>query len=267
MRSRQALQKPRVSKFLPRKGTETVTLKGNHDIRSFKIFTPQGDGNQHLESLTLQSPVSKFLPRKGTETEEHPVTVTPSNLFQNFYPARGRKPPIWVASHWHSSNVSKFLPRKGTETQSLSSLSHLKLVSKFLPRKGTETVSPGFSGTFHWRVSKFLPRKGTETSGTDKYAKSERKKFQNIYPARGRKQKNPPILRWKDVRFKIFTPQGDGNVAVVATELPFKVSKFLPRKGTETFRSHRSKFDRFLFQNFYPARGRKRSRQYRKKSY
>ncbi len=85
---------------------------------------------------------------------------------------------------------------------------------------------------FGQKVSKYLPRKGTETfkdTGT-----TEKIGFQNIYPARGRK---PVFGRcvYIECSFKIFTPQGDGNTDSEGSySADFKVSKYLPRKGTET---------------------------------
>jgi hypothetical protein len=115
MRSRQALQKPRVSNFLPRKGTETFV------------------NDDHVVVL-----VSNFLPRKGTET----INFGFSFIIRTF--------------------VSNFLPRKGTETLATAESGIPTMVSKYLPRKGTETMHL----TMQWDCQK----------------------FQNIYPARGRKR-------------------------------------------------------------------------------
>ncbi len=81
--------------------------------------------------------------------------------------------------------------------------------------------------------------------------------FQNIYPARGRKQMaSTSTLCARS--FKIFTPQGDGNLNQMGVVVQNKtVSKYLPRKGTETVICFKKTLSFHMFQNIYPARGRK----------
>ncbi len=83
---------------------------------SFKIFTPQGDGNNPAAAkVARRVRVSKYLPRKGTETLLQYIRL---------------EIPM---------KVSKYLPRKGTETLVNINCQTQSFVSKYLPRKGTET--------------------------------------------------------------------------------------------------------------------------------
>ena len=68
MRSRQALQKPRVSKKLPRKGTETLGLLFARETMVSKKLPRKGTETKELPVVPSDLMVSKKLPRKGTET-------------------------------------------------------------------------------------------------------------------------------------------------------------------------------------------------------
>ena len=59
----------------------------------------------------------------------------------------------------------------------------------------------------------------------------------NIYPARGRKQRDAIRLISTFIKFPtIFTPQGDGNVLAISIGVMRSLNsrQYLPRKGTET---------------------------------
>jgi len=144
--------------------------------RFFRTYSPQGDGN---------------LSNDGIHWEDLNIDV-----FQNLFPARGRK------------------------------------------RLGSVRPPPLFlaSGCF----SEPIPRKGTETPRTQRGAMTHPiAVFQNLFPARGRKRwtwhTRMPLLQGSF--FRTYSPQGDGNLI----DIPFGISVIIQN----------------VFQNLFPARGRK----------
>jgi len=139
------------SEPIPRKGTET-SLSNCWSLRVFSSF-------------------SEPIPRKGTETqgfsklgEQH------HGVFQNLFPARGRK--LLLTQQGFRLSCKKYgfsepIPRKGTETILL------KKLSKIIPTWFFRTYSPQGDGNFVFvdpiagfnsgRFSEPIPRKGTET--------------------------------------------------------------------------------------------------------
>ena len=181
-------------------------------------------------------------------------------MFHDHYPARGRK-LVFTALTAMSLAVSRPLPRKGTETRLVvSRVETGDEVSRPLPRKGTETRIIGFGEQKLYLVSRPLPRKGTETSPL---ARQQFRcfVFHDHYPARGRKHHR--VHAWRcgsSSSFTTITPQGDGNGFNILIHFVYwisKVSRPLPRKGTETSGglSHVVVYSRF--HDHYPARGRK----------
>ncbi len=83
-----------VSKYLPRKGTETVFFGQENSGSGFQNIYPARGRKLVADQVAFANPwVSKYLPRKGTETLEYEFLHRELKYeFQNIYPARGRKP-------------------------------------------------------------------------------------------------------------------------------------------------------------------------------
>jgi len=88
-------------------------------------------------------------------------------VFQNLFPARGRKP-------WSELETKKLATGSFSEP---------------IPRKGTETVYDFLPFIFIKGFSEPIPRKGTETLLiSSRRVTPANVVFQNLFPARGRKQ-------------------------------------------------------------------------------
>jgi len=94
--------------------------------RFFRTYSPQGDGNPagnfFVLTQVLLTCFSEPIPRKGTETSKlcgHRLMIA-IIVFQNLFPARGRKPSLLIAQQrWPCmAGFSEPIPRKGTETMS-----------------------------------------------------------------------------------------------------------------------------------------------------
>jgi len=164
----------------------------------FRTYSPQGDGNNcDLVACNCEK----------------------SNVFQNLFPARGRKRfrNLLLKRICVFASFSEPIPRKGTETADLviAQDDYKGCFSEPIPRKGTETtlVASILLLVVHTSFSEPIPRKGTETLPCQK-----------------------PLglpLAWF---FRTYSPQGDGN----------------PVDHLHIVRSYIR-----VFQNLFPARGRK----------
>ncbi len=250
-----------VSKYLPRKGTETgFTTLFLLVVAVSKYLPRKGTETYWHCNEDYEHKVSKYLPRKGTETSGKSAKLI--QQFQNIYPARGRKP---LRNHHRGGlQVSKYLPRKGTETRWLQLTKQNSRVSKYLPRKGTETSSFVLNSSEYSGFKIFTPQ-GDGNFVNDHVVVLKLRQFQNIYPARGRKHLADLLNWWYQMVSKYLARKGT-ETRFIYRALNVKVSKYLPRKGTETRLPHYL-FSRHLFQNIYPARGRKPSRQGLGKTY
>jgi len=140
----------------------------------FRTYSPQGDGN-YSQKATLALGI-------------------PAIVFQNLFPARGRKRcslHLFLCSY---QRFSEPIPRKGTETLAIQPTVANQEKEKFF-----RTYSPQGDGNgselqavinrFNsFRFSEPIPRKGTETT----------KGFYSVFPS-------------KVLFFRTYSPQGDGN--------------------------------------------------------
>jgi len=114
-------------------------------------------------------------------------------VFQNLFPARGRKRSYFLVGTFSQSRFSEPIPRKGTETVSISIIIILStfVFQNLFPARGRKLNCEDLSYMGH-KVNRFsepIPRKGTETLEKI-YAASPGGNplvFQNLFPARGRK--------------------------------------------------------------------------------
>jgi len=141
------------SEPIPRKGTETwihcKTRLHTHSIQFFRTYSPQGDGNYSLNWFLM-------------ELEKQPV-------FQNLFPARGRKLPRSRVGFLDWSNFKFFRTYSPQgDGNAIGSVTTNLILSMFF-----RTYSPQGDGNIPsscvpesrlwFRFSEPIPRKGTET--------------------------------------------------------------------------------------------------------
>jgi len=165
------------------------------------------------------------------------VIVAGFVVFQNLFPARGRK------HAYPCSRRSKLQPRWFFRTYSPQGdgnveydyfLTHHnpKLRGGFsepIPRKGTETEL--LQNLRQYKLLCFsepIPRKGTETFIEDSSNSTIQIVFQNLFPARGRKPERDALRMANHTRafFRTYSPQGDGNIRSVINPLGSDAFKF-----------------------------------------
>jgi len=139
-------------------------------------------------------------------------------VFQNLFPARGRKLEAIGVSWLPVIRFSEPIPRKGTETGSnriRSAALVRKVFQNLFPARGRKrTVMCPSSASQNMRFSEPIPRKGTETPTFHLLECKVKQSF-----------------------FRTYSPQGDGNL--------YTCDRFQYRRSD-------------VFQNLFPARGRKR---------
>jgi len=118
----------RFSEPIPRKGTETrsiLPISSTSPDSCFSEPIPRKGTEtprkiRELLSIIFEHCFSEPIPRKGTETLPQllPMTVTQHEVFQNLFPARGRKLlcSLLLLNYCHLLSFSEPIPRKGTET-------------------------------------------------------------------------------------------------------------------------------------------------------
>ncbi len=199
------------------------------------------------------------------------------DMFQFFYPARGRKPCNTTVNTETSNWFQFFTPQGDGNNPGFRPEPHSKhIVSIFLPRKGTETaefIIAGANVGFNFFTPQgdgnkpltpsmvqtpfqfFYPARGRKLSQS--YLRLSRINwFQFFYPARGRKRSTIPPAVSTVKCFNFFTPQGDGNPkALLDVKIWNIVSIFLPRKGTETTTVYGKPSSKARVSIFLPRKG------------
>ncbi len=168
--------------------------------------------------------VSIFLPRKGTEKcsadlfqffypargRKHLNSqLNQHNKFQFFYPARGRK-RIKLAQQFKVPCCFNFFTPQGDGNSLVGSSITLTVSFQFFyPARGRKRISTRKVERYI-NVSIFLPRKGTETIG--KPLTTENLPCFNFFTPQGDgNSRNSPFVVSLVLGFNFFTPQGDGN--------------------------------------------------------
>jgi len=147
---------PGFSEPIPRKGTETLlTAKPKetwlHSL-FFRTYSPQGDGNHYHHLSFFCSLILLFFRTYSPQGDGNNPALQragffcPFNVFQNLFPARGRKLAVLASKsslNPAQQSFSEPIPRKGTETEGLTPAQQERLDWRFsepIPRKGTETL-------------------------------------------------------------------------------------------------------------------------------
>jgi len=160
----------------------------------------------------------------------HEHVISNPYVFQNLFPARGRKrsknestrPKLWLEVVFQN-----LFPARGRKPhQSTQSVDYLcrASFSEPIPRKGTETNQGATSKTIY--QNPFFRTYSPQGDGNNvPVTRQEKRKtvFQNLFPARGRK----PTSIWLGMSllaakfFRTYSPQGDGNVIISSHPLNF----------------------------------------------